>query len=356
MLEKLKQFNFSDINLDDCFFDSLKSDYGPQFTEWYNRKSNEGKKALAVIDNTGVHAFLYMKRENEEILAKDNVLPKAERVKIGTLKLDSTVEGQRLGEGIIGVALWKWQLSKIKEVYLTVFPKQITLISMLEKFGFKQVATKENGELILMKSRDNIDFSSPYKSFPFISGKVNKFGLIPIKDIFHDRLFTYSESFYKLSDFKEAIAGNGVTKVYVGCPYTSTQYSEGQVVGIYRIYTGSGSKGNRSAITSFCTITKITIVKSDNKENMSFDEYMKVAGNKTVFEPSELRSIYKNRNVIMIEMVYNTFLSKGKNVTYWQLKNNRLFEDHPYNIEYTVEQMKSIMKMGGIDIENIIIN
>ena len=43
MLEKLKQFNFSDINLNDCFFDSLKSDYGPQFTEWYNKKSNEGK-------------------------------------------------------------------------------------------------------------------------------------------------------------------------------------------------------------------------------------------------------------------------------------------------------------------------
>ncbi|MBE6915695.1 MAG: hypothetical protein E7471_03590 [Ruminococcaceae bacterium] len=356
MLEKLKQFNFSDINLDDCFFDSLKADYGPQFIEWYTRKATEGAKALAVVDNRGVHAFLYMKRENEEIATKDIVLPKAERVKIGTLKLDSTVEGQRLGEGVIGVALWKWQLSKIREVYLTVFPKQITLISMLEKFGFKQVGIKENGELILMKSRDNIDFSSPYKSFPFIYKKANRFGLIPIKDIFHDKLFTYSESFYKLSDFKEAIAGNGITKVYIGCPYTCTQYSEGQVVGIYRIYTGNGSKGNRSAITSFCTITKITIVKSDNKENMSFDEYMKMAGNKTIFESSELRSIYKSRNVIMIEMVYNTFLPKGKNITYWQLKNNQLFEDHPYNIEYTAEQMKSIMKMGGVDIENIIID
>ena len=297
-----------------------------------------------------------MKRENEEIIIKDNVLPKVERVKIGTLKLDSTVEGQRLGEGIIGVALWRWQLSKIKEVYLTVFPKQVTLICLLEKFGFKQVGTKTNGELVLMKSRDNIDFSSHYKSFPFILGSTNRYGLIPIKDIFHDRLFTYSESFYKLSDFKEAIVGNGITKIYVGCPYTATQYSEGQVVGIYRIYTGSGSKGNRSAITSFCTITKVTIVKSDNMEKMSFDEYMKIAGNKTVFEPSELRSIYKSKNVIMIEMVYNAFLPKGKNVTYWQLKNNQLFEDHPYNIEYTAEQMKSIMEMGGIDVENIIIN
>lgn len=356
MLEKLKQINFSNVNLDDCFFDSLKADYGPQFTEWYNRKANEGEKALAVIDDKGVHAFLYMKKENEEITLQGKVLPKTERVKIGTLKLDSTVEGQRLGEGIIGVALWKWQFSKINEVYLTVFPKQVTLISMLGKFGFKQVGIKANGELILMKSRDDLDFSSPYKAFPFISGNANKFGLIPIKDIFHDRLFTYSESFYKLSDFKEAIAGNGVTKVYIGCPYTPTQYSEGQVVGIYRIYTGSGSKGNRSAITSFCTITKITIVKSNNKENMSFDEYMKMAGNKTIFEPSELRSIYKSRNVIMIEMVYNKFLSKGKNITYSQLKNNQLFEDHPYNIDYTAEQMKSIMKMGGVDIENIIIN
>ena len=214
-------------------------------------------------DENGVHAFLALKKESEEIHLVNKIIPKADRLKISTLKIDDSVGKQRLGEGIIGVALWYWQAIKSDEIYVTVFPKQGKLIGLFKKFGFFEYGKQTNGEVVLAKSRQKIDYANAYSSFPFLSPHAKKAGIIPIEDHFHDRLFPYSESKYSPREVEEATAGNGITKVYIGSPYTATHYSEGDIVGIYRIYTGSGPKGNKSAITSFCTITKVTIVKQN---------------------------------------------------------------------------------------------
>lgn len=355
MLDKMAWKPFSDIDLNDVFFDSLKLDY-PDFSDWFVRKSNEGRKAIIMEDEKGVHAFLALKREEENISLTDKVLPKIKRLKISTLKIDDAVGKQRLGEGIVGVALWYWQTSKTDEVYVTSFPKQEKLIGLLKRFGFVEYGTNENGEIVLVKNRNNINYSNAYLSFPFLSPFAKKAGILPINDYFHDRLFPYSESSLTSLDIEEVTAGNGITKVYLGSPYTTTHYSEGDIVGIYRKYTGDGPKGNKSAITSFCTITKVTIVKQRGCVRIPLEQYLKDTGNKTVFSESELREIYKKDNVVMLEMTYNGFFDKGCNVSYWSLKNEGLFEDYPYKIVYTIDQMKQILKMGGKDVENIIID
>ena len=89
---------------------------------------------------------------------------------------------------------------------------------------------------------------------------------------------------------------------------------------------------------------------------MTLDEYLANAGNKTVFSKDELSGIYRSPNVVMIEMVYNGFFDKGHNITYWQLKNKGLFESHPYNIDYSMNEMMEILKLGGKDVCNIIID
>ena len=89
----------------------------------------------------------------------------------------------------------------------------------------------------------------------------------------------------------------------------------------------------------------------------SLQEYLAEAGNKTVFSENELKAIYNgSKNVVMVELLYNGFFEKGNNVTYWQLKNKGLFEAHPYNIDYTLDDIKDILKLGKIDVENIIID
>lgn len=355
MLNKMVWKPFSDIALNDAFFDSLKNDY-PGFSDWYIEKANEGRKALVMSDDIGIRAFLALKKEDETIQLSDNTLPKAPRLKISTLKIDDSIGKKRIGEGIVGVALWYWQACKTDEIYVTIFPKQEKLIGLLNRFGFIEYGRKKNGELVLGKSRKNIDYSNAYTSFPFLSPHTQKAGILPINDYFHDRLFPYSESNYSQREVEEVTAGNGITKVYIGSPYTVTHYSEGDIVGIYRKYTGEGSKGNRSAITSFCTITKVTVVKQNSRVLMPLDQYLFEAGNKTVFSKNELRDIYNNSNVVMIEMTYNGFFSKGHNVTYWDLKNRGLFEDYPYKITYSLNQMKQILELGGKDVKNIIVD
>lgn len=127
---KFQQQKFSDIDLSDRFFDTLKEDY-PEFSQWFQKKANDGSKALVFSDDEGLGAFIYLKPESEEIAMVERMLPQAPRMKIGTLKLADRYQGQRLGEGALGLALWSWRNSKEPEVYLTVFEKQSLFLYLL---------------------------------------------------------------------------------------------------------------------------------------------------------------------------------------------------------------------------------
>jgi hypothetical protein len=279
-------------------------------------------------------------------------------LKIGTLRLAERFRGQRFGEGALGVSLWYWKNTKADEIYVTVFDKHTELIHLFERFGFQCTGNNPRGELVYIKRRQALDYSDPYTCFPFISPTIDKAGIVPIFDHFHDRLFPYSELKGRNQEVIEETAGNGVTKVYIGTPASAMHYSAGEPVFIYRIHTGTGTKTYKSVVTSFCTITKVDIIKNVGKVMMSLEEFIKNAGNKTVFTAAELTALYNNKksNLIMIEMVYNGFFGKGKNVTHRSLDDQGLFASYPYNIEYTKAQFEKILEMGGIDVSNVIIN
>ena len=346
---------FAEVDVNDVFFESLKADY-VEFTDWFQKKSSANENALVFSDEQGVGAFIYLKRENEPIELIDKTLPSSHRLKIGTLKLSERIKGVRLGEGAIGVSLWYWQKAKLDEVYITVFDRHDDLVNLLCRFGFINEGKNKRGESVYIKKRSTIDYSDSYKSFPFIDSNFVKAGIIPINEDFHDRLFPYSELKGNTNDVEEETAGNGITKVYIGSPYTAMHYSVGEPVFIYRIHTGNEPKTYKSAITSFCTITKIDIIKDNGKIIVSLDDFIKNAGNKTIFTKEELSERYKKKNVVMLEMVYNGFFGKGKNVIHRDLNNNGLFQGHPYNIELTKQQFIQVLNMGGADVQNIIVN
>ena len=128
MAGKFERKLFSEINLDDPFFDSLKADYpgtatSTGFVKWFVTKSAQHKKALVFEDDRGVGAFVNLKPdEAEEIkLADGTVLPKVPRLKITTIKIDERYRNQRIGEGALGLTLWQWRNLGINEIYVTVF-------------------------------------------------------------------------------------------------------------------------------------------------------------------------------------------------------------------------------------------
>ena len=113
---------FSEIDLGDSFFDSLKEDYpgsthSTGFVDWFSKKAAAGSTALVFDDDEGLGAFVYLKDENEVIELVGGSLPAIPRIKIGTLRLAERYRGLRLGEGAIGLALWKWQKTKTQEIY-----------------------------------------------------------------------------------------------------------------------------------------------------------------------------------------------------------------------------------------------
>lgn len=355
---KFQWRKFRDVDLNDPFFDSLKLDY-PEFVQWFTKKSNSGEETLIYNDDTGVGAFLYLKDEYEEIEMVDQILPRCRRIKIGTLRLSDRQRGIRLGEGAIGVALWKWQEKQVDEIYVTVFDTHSDLIMLFERFGFSWIGNNARGERIYIKNRNNLSYSDPYKSFPFINGDVEKAGILPIKEDYHDRLFPYSELMGNKKQIEEITAGNGVTKVYIGTPFTSMHYKVGEPVFIYRIYESGSGATYKSAVTSFGTITKITVIKSEWKHRVSLEDYLKMAGNKTVYDIDELEHIYnkdKVKNIIMLELVYNGFFGKGNNVNHKTLNDKGLFPMHPYNIDYTIDNFINILEMGDINVQNVIID
>lgn len=356
MAGKFQWCKFSDVDLNDKFFDSLKNDY-EEFPNWFAKKCMAGESALVFYDEQGIGSFVYLKEENEPIELTTGVLPAVPRLKIGTLRLAERFRGQRLGEGALGVSLWRWQEKQLKEIYVTVFEKHNILISLFEHFGFRRVGMNPRGECVYLKSRDSIDYSDAYKAFPFIRPNFDKAGIIPIFEEFHDRLFPYSEIKGNNIEIEEETAGNGITKVYIGSPYTSVHYAVNEPVAIYRIFQGAGQKTYKSVITSFCTITKLKIIKGKGISRYSLHEFIEKAGNKTIFTQYELKKIFEDSaNIVMLEMVYNGYFGKGHNVTHKELNDNGLFNAHPYNIDYSKDEFIKILGMGDVNVQNVIID
>ena len=353
---KFQWKKFEDINIEDPFFDSLKNDY-EEFTEWFERKAEQNEETLVYQDELGIGAFLYLKDEQEEIELTDRKLPKCKRLKIGTLRLATRIRGVRLGEGAVGVALWRWQEKQYPEIYATVFETHGDIINLFNRFGFINVGKNKRGEQIFLKTRMKLDYTDPYKSFPFIKSGFRGAGILPVEDTFHDRLFPYSELYRNEREIEEDTAGNGITKIYIATPYKTVHYFVGEPIGIYRKFTGSTGATYKSVVTSFCTITKVIKAKEQNRQYVSINEYISLAGNKTVYSEKELRDIYSSKaNVIIIEMVYNGFFGKGNNVNHKTLSSSDLFPCHPYQIDYTENEFDRILEMGKINVQNVIIN
>ena len=355
---------FSEINLDDPFFATLKSDYpgsasSPSFCVWFKNKAQEGRTALVFSDDQGLGAFICIKNENEPIELKGGTLAACNRVKISTMKIAERFRGQRLGEGAIGLVLWKWQKSRTDEIYVTAFDKQDLLISQLEKFGFHKAGYNLNGEGVYIKSRHNIDYSDPYKSFPFINPNFHSSGYLIINDTYHDTMFPYSE--LKNNTLQNAVAmnvSNGLSKVYVGAQYSQLPYGIGDPILIYRRYTAGSGKQYRSCMTSFCVVTKIIQAQKSGQKLMSFDELLTKIGNKSVFNKDELKNRYNNDwNVLVMEMLYYGYFGEGNNVNMAWLKQSGYWGDgYPTSFSLGQAAFKSILKKGNIDVSNVIID
>ena len=347
---------FSDIDLNDSFFDSLRASY-PEFNEWYNKKATAGATAYCYYVDNELKDFLYLKIEEEELSDLTPALPAKKRLKVGTFKVDNedrhTTRGERFMKKIMDMAI----AENVDEIYVTMFPTEELqgLIRMFEKFGFSHIADKPheggNAEYVLIKGMTTHvdDFKLDY---PFVKKASSNKYVLSIVPEFHTHLFPDSilknEKKYDL--IQDVSETNSIYKIYLCWMQDTRNLKAGDKLIIYRTSDEEGKAYYRSVCTSVCTVCEVKTYRDFENE----EEFIKYTNRYSVFKEHELRRWYKNKKYfIVIKMVYNIAFTKkvinmvmkeqvGLNPKYWGF------------FKLTDAQFDKLLELGEIDERYII--
>lgn len=348
--DPIQEVPFSKINLNDSFFDSLRSDYDG-FDNWFKKKSNSGTKAYVLYKETGaLWAFLYLK---DETVSDDTINPEFtlhRRLKIGTFKIEAhrTVLGQRF----MTIILRKMISENYDFTYVTFLPKQKHLKGLFEKFGFKEWGTK-NKELVYYK--DLVYTGNIYKDFPRISMKNKSENLLSVWPKYHTQLFPDSRLNTENNFQREDVAfANTIEKVYLTKMSGVNDLSKGDLLVIYRTAENGKKAYYNSVATSICTVIEVKTIQ-DFANFISFKDY---CGKGTIFTDRELSYFYDSKRYpYIVKMLYN-FPLENRIIRKALLEDVGLptsQETYWGYINLNNEQFKKVLELGGIN-ENFIIN
>ncbi|AWD70279.1 MULTISPECIES: GNAT family N-acetyltransferase [Acinetobacter] len=346
---------FSEINLENSFFDSLKSDY-KEFAEWFKKKADANDEAYVFYtDNQTIDGFLYLKIEHDALTDLIPNMPAKLRLKLGTLKINA--HGTKLGERFIKKVFDHLIFNNLDEVYVTVFDHHIGLIKLLEKYGFVQEAIKQtlNGvERVYFKKLDKSAPYDIYTSYPLLNTMGNRKYVLAIYPEFHSRLLP--DSVLTTEDPQNVIRDvshtNSIHKIYLCKMDAICTAKKGDILCIYRTTPVPGRAKYLAVMTSICTIEEYRHIASFE----SLESFLSYALPFSIFSEIELKQFYRDKKYpYIIRFSYNIALPK-------RIIRNDLINEVGLNenaywgcFELSDVQFKSICQLGRVN-ENIIIN
>jgi predicted transcriptional regulator len=186
---------------------------------------------------------------------------------------------------------------KLNYLYLTVYERQVHLISLLEKFGFKkEIFINRQGlqemRMIKLLNRSIIKLdSNKIEYHPFYTDKsdIGKF-VIPIQPGFYNALFKDGQLrnptlFDQFSDSLNEIQGNSIMKAYVSSS-PQTNLKQGDILFFY------ASKKNQ-------VIEPVGILESQQIVD-DFEKLWDLVRKKTVFSPEKLREMMNDKGKLHV--------------------------------------------------------
>lgn len=286
----IQQLSFSEVNLDDPFFDSLKHSY-LGFDEWFSRKALDGECAYFGFDpRNNLIAMLYLKEERG---LEEGVTPRMDfpRLKIGTFKVDFD-HHTGIGKRLLAIALREFARSGQDFVYVTMHENENTssLAKLLKKYGFSFWGSKDQ-ETVLYKTRPCSD-DDTFSRYPFVSRSLGNCWILSILPEYHKDLFgdVHLTSEYGQPIIDESCL-NSIEKIYLSGSQNAADMAVGDKVVIYRTSDGKGSAYYRSVVTSVCTVVKVVNLNSFRDET----DFLKKVRGKTVFKLEKLRYFWKTK-------------------------------------------------------------
>ena len=346
---------FADINLNDPFFDTLKDDY-PGFDRWFAKKADAGEVAYVTRNSErSVNGFLYLKQETGSVDDVTPALPPANRIKVGTFKIES--RGTKMGQRFLKKVFDRALDAQAEEIYVTVFEKHDGLTKLFDRYGFQQIGVKAaaNGDAELVMRRDlRVTTGDLVLDYPFIhSNGVAKY-LLSIYPKYHTKLFPDSklntEEFDIVQDLSHT---NSIHKVYIGRMSGVEQLQPGDLLVIYRTRDPKliGSAEYLSVATSIGVVEDVCPVSSFPTE----EEFLACTQPFSVFGKTDLQSFYRApQSPYMIRFTYNAALSQ-------RIIRKRLIEEVGLSrgayfgfLPITNEQFQSVVDLGGLNANLIV--
>lgn len=340
---KLK--NFSEIDLNNSFFDTLRDDYeGEKFDNWFKKKGKE--KAYIFEDNENqLKGFLYLKieDENEDYSDIEPILSPKRRLKVGTFKIERT--GFRLGERFLKIIFDNAVKWKVDEIYVTFFENKrqevIALKGLMENWGFlKHGYKKSNGELVFVKNMKSYkDVETPKFNFPILK-KDARYFFLPIYAKYHTDLFP--DNILNNEDmhlYEDKLAHRyAIEKIYLTGAF-NIKAEPGDIVLIYR--TGDTTYKNYSSV-----VTGMAIIQEILKTDTS-DECINICKDKSIFNEKDIRILYDKYPTVLKLLDYKPFAHK---ITLNELRKHSIIDKfsgpRPFT-RITKEQFKTIYKIGN---------
>ena len=283
-----------EIDQRDQFFDSLRDGY-PEFDDWWREKCVKQHRSCWVVYNDSVLAGLIVRKDENEN-DTDAITPAQKILKICTFKVAPESRGLKLGELLLKQVLWYAQTNGYDLAYLTTYADQASLMDLLEYYGFKNLDTNKNGELVyersfsygaLIRSGDDPAFDLARESYPrfLLDDDTRGFG-IPIKEGYHDTLYpdlwnpTQADLFSGASRADAPTRpGNTIRKVYL-CRAQSKLGPPGSLLFFYK---GASREPPSQAMTVLGVLESVTLARSTK-------DLMQLTGGRSVYSEEELRA------------------------------------------------------------------
>ncbi len=340
---------FSNINISDPIFDSLKRDYA-EFEHWFTKKASE--RAYVFFNEAGLDGFLYLKMEVGPVNDVNPPLPAATRVKVGTMKINA--HGTRLGERFLKKIFDHAVTQRAAEIYVTVFAKHGALVSLFERYGFRQRATKitANGtELVLVKSMLDAG-GSILERYPLVKLSGHSIYLLSLYPKWHTRLLP--DSILKNEDasiVQDTSHTNSIHKVYLSAMRGLERVRPGDVILIYRTSDRTGGARFRSVATSICVLEGYRDIRSFS----SWEDFAQYCSIYSVFNQTELRDFWNTKRYPhVLRFTYNFALPRR--ITRGTMINEMGFREDRYwgFMDMSKEQFQSVITAGSLN-ESLVI-
>ena len=337
----IQEKNLYEINTNDPFFDSLRTDYY-NFDIWLDKKKRNHEKVRVTYDDSGnLGAFLMLKieDENEDYSSFDVPLSKKRRVKISTFKVNDN--GKAIGEAFIKIVVDYALKNNVNEIYVTIFDKQEKLIELFKEHGFflytRKNTKKHDGtfekEGVYLKHFDVDKTNYPIIKLNnqgiFITSIRDEFGRMLLPDVFDE----HQLSIYDLNG--TSTYSNVIKKVYITKSKIKAM-NRGDILIFYASQT-------KKSIA--CVGVVDDAFRANDIEN--FEAFEKIVKRRTVYMTDYLKEAYKNGYLIIL---FKYFVNLSEHIPLEKAKQEGILRGAPQSIQkLSNENFIKIISLSGSD-------